>query len=79
MDRENDELLMNWATAVSLLERERTFKAGRVAPGPKRIPKMSLRMSALAEVSGHIDRFVEFDLEVPVKQQRGRRWLCMGP
>jgi hypothetical protein len=61
----DDEFLMN-------------FQAGRAVPGQKRIPKMSLRMSALAEVSGHIDRFVEPDLEVSVMQQRGWRWLCMG-
>jgi hypothetical protein len=75
----DNDFIMNWSTAVSLLERDRTFRAGRVTPATKRVPKMSLGLAALLEVSGHIDRFVEPDVEVPVvTQQRGWRWLCMS-
>jgi hypothetical protein len=70
----DDDFLMNWATAVILLERERTFNAGRAAPRPRRIPKMSQKLAALMEVSGHIDRFVEPDVPEPPRRWR---WLCM--
>lgn len=75
----DDEFIMNWATVVSLLERQRTFAAGRVAPPPRRAPKMSLKLAALMEVSGNIDRYADPDVEVPVAaQQRRWRWLCLG-